>query len=1336
MAFSAYCFSASSQDWAQAYQLSVDAYANYQSSEALEYGKQALDLIRTESDQPSRNLAVILRQLSLVTYDLGDDEAAVNFATEEIRTLTLTGDNDDMNFANAVQNLAVLRMYRSEYAAAEPLLQNALEIILAYNSENSYEVGVAKGNLARSLFHLKKDEEAAELFASAYQTMNQYTEVGPDYYSIIYDYGSLLAEKGDYRNALAFFTELEEYYTYETPNFEYGSMLIKVGDALDQMGRFSEAATKYQLAVANFRELEDTTSEEYTIALNNLTIDLQKTGEYGQASILIEELLAQRETNKENEPNAYATTLTNYANLLIRKGEKEAAGEHLKKVRIMYDTLDKDLTYIHALESMSGLLISDGAYKQAEEQMNEAIMIATENAFSRELPVLYNQKAKILTQQARYDEAQILAEKALVETEVIFGPGTLKTAYVQNTLAGILTQSGDYQSANRHYQTILPVFKKAFGDQHPEYATIAANYSSLLQLDGSYYTAEFYLKNAVKIKREAFGVENRDYLTTYENLALLYINTARYTEANQILTEIRATKERLLDQNDPSVAYTLTNLGSVKRQLAKYTEAEQLFKQARKIYSMHLGEDHIFYASVINHLALLYQKMGNIKAAKPLFEQALQIYENSIGKFNPDYATALENLATLYQMEEQYDKAKTLLEEVLIIDEQILGTNHPLYSKTLHNLASIYEENQEYSRSKELYQQALDIYRNVFGEMHPSYASTLYNLAALEQELENYDQAKTNFQKVVEIRGALLGVNHPDYAYSLYGLASILQKTGDFEGAKPIYLEVINKYLNYISDYFPALSESEKSAFYAKIKPVFDTYLDYVIEYNLLAKGTEADRQELVESMYNLQLSTKALLLNASNKVRNGILSSGDPELIQMFNDWVSLKENIVKAYSMSKEEIERNAINIADMETMANDTEKQLSLRSSAFAEEFEKQKSTWEMVKESLSGDEAAIEVIRIQKKMKIDSVLYAALILTNGAEAKPVLVVNADGIAMENRGFRTYKNSIIYKMTDTRSYDLYWKPFDQRIDAKIKTVYLSADGMLNKVNVSTLFDPASAIYMADKYHIRLLSNTRELTALPRVEEIANTAEIFGYPQYYLAGHEMSSGGALFSDKEVERSFGEKISMLPGTLEEIRNIEALIRDSQWEYHTYIEARATEDQIKSLVSPKVLHIATHGFFLEDIQVGDEQGGLTSRNARFNPLLRSGLLLAGAENTTKNEEFAGEEDGILTAYEAMNLTLDHTELVVMSACETGLGEVKNGEGVYGLQRSFIVAGADNLIMSLWKVNDETTQLLMSSFYKNWFTGQEKLEAFNNAIAEVRKNFKEPYYWGAFVMLGK
>ncbi|MEQ8469546.1 MAG: CHAT domain-containing tetratricopeptide repeat protein [Marinoscillum sp.] len=1323
-----------SQDWTASYQSAIDAYNNYQSQEAREYAEQALTAIKAEESGPSKNQTVILRQLSLICYDLGDDPAAISYAKEEVEMLIALGENSDMNYANALQNLALIRMYRSEYGAAEPLLREALDIIMTYNSEDSYQAGVAKGNLAVALFHLKKDELALKLFEESVNTMITHEEFTGDYYNIIYNYGSLLSELGAYDKALPLFAEMDDYYNYDTPNFEYGSILIKVGDVLDQLGRFSEATQKYQAAIDNFKNMGEENSEEYTIALNNLSIDLQKTGDFEQASSIMEELMVQKQVERDEFPKSYASTLTNYANLLIRKGEMAEAKAKLQEVIDLYESasLDQDITYVNALESQSGVLLSDGDTDQAGSLITEALELAESEGMKSRLYALYNQRAKILTSEAKFEEARTVGEKALNESIELFGALALQTAFVRNTLAGVYSQLGMYAEAEVLYLKVLPVFRDGYGDKHPEYATVAANYSSLLQLQGNYYTAEYYLKIAEEIKRKSFGKENRDYLTTYENLALLYLNTARYTEAGMLLEDIKTTKELILPARDPSLAYTLSNLGSVKKQLAEYADAEKYLKEARDIYQKAYGVDHIFYASVINNLALLYQKMGNLQAAKPLFEKSLEIYETQIGKLNPDYATALENLATLYQQQEDYARAKELLEEALVIDEQILGINHPLYSKTLHNLASIYEENGEYDRSKELYKKALDIDRNVFGENHPSYASTLYNLAVLEQELENYDQAKIYFQQVVDIRKSILGSSHPDYAYSLYGLASIKHKTGDFEGAKPMYLTVTNQYLEFIDKYFPALSESEKSAFYGKIKPVFDSYLDYIVEYNLLGKGEEVDRQELVESMYNLQLSTKALLLNASNKVRNTILASGDENLIGLFNDWIALKENIVKAYSMSKEELERSEVSISELEADANAKEKELSLQSNTFASAFDHEAPTWEQVQSNLTSGQAAMEVIRIKKKMKTDSVLYIGLIIT--PDVAPKMLVSANGLAMEDKGFKSYKNSIVYKVDDKLSYDAFWKNFDKSLDQAINTLYLSADGVLNKVNIATLFNPETGKYLIDKYKIRLLSNTRELIETS-ITTSNNDAIMFGFPKYYLSDRSTGGGGVLLASKDMERSFGSEISELPGTLREIEEIQQIVGGGAWNVKTYLDKEATEEEIKAIASPKILHIATHGFFLEDIKTRDEEG-LTSRNAKFNPLLRSGLLLAGAQNTVKNEDLPGEEDGILTAYEVMNLNLDNTELVVMSACETGLGEVKNGEGVYGLQRSFMVAGADNLIMSLWKVNDQTTQMLMSGFYRNWFGGMSRLDAFNQAISEVRKEFRDPYYWGAFVLLGK
>ena len=223
--------------------------------------------------------------------------------------------------------------------------------------------------------------------------------------------------------------------------------------------------------------------------------------------------------------------------------------------------------------------------------------------------------------------------------------------------------------------------------------------------------------------------------------------------------------------------------------------------------------------------------------------------------------------------------------------------------------------------------------------------------------------------------------------------------------------------------------------------------------------------------------------------------------------------------------------------------------------------------------------------------------------------------------------------------------------------------------------------------------------------------------------------------------------VSDLPGTETEVRKISKLMQDNGWAVKTFVGDSALEEVIKAIDSPRILHIATHGYFLSDLELNKqyERGQITSKafgietyKAYENPLLRSGLLFAGAERglDTNFTPSSNTDNGILTAYEAMNLNLDNTELVVLSACKTGLGQVRNGEGVYGLQRAFIVAGAKTIIMSLWKVNDEATQELMTSFYTKWLSGMTKREAFKDARNEIRAKYKYPYFWGAFVMVGE
>jgi CHAT domain-containing protein len=222
-------------------------------------------------------------------------------------------------------------------------------------------------------------------------------------------------------------------------------------------------------------------------------------------------------------------------------------------------------------------------------------------------------------------------------------------------------------------------------------------------------------------------------------------------------------------------------------------------------------------------------------------------------------------------------------------------------------------------------------------------------------------------------------------------------------------------------------------------------------------------------------------------------------------------------------------------------------------------------------------------------------------------------------------------------------------------------------------------------------------------------------------------------------------QIAPLPATQTEVESVAALFRQRGWSVETLTEGQALEEAVKRVTTPRVLHLATHGFFMPDQGAPKERAllGVQQLSNRENPMLRSGLIFAGAQRVLSNQGVPpGIEDGVLTASEAMGLKLYGTELVTLSACETGLGEVKAGEGVFGLRRAFEVAGAQAVLMSLWAVPDRETQELMTSFYTKWLAGKGKHDALREAQLEMRERVKArygrdlPFYWGAFVLVGR
>ena len=246
-------------------------------------------------------------------------------------------------------------------------------------------------------------------------------------------------------------------------------------------------------------------------------------------------------------------------------------------------------------------------------------------------------------------------------------------------------------------------------------------------------------------------------------------------------------------------------------------------------------------------------------------------------------------------------------------------------------------------------------------------------------------------------------------------------------------------------------------------------------------------------------------------------------------------------------------------------------------------------------------------------------------------------------------------------------------------------------------------------------------------------------GHPNDILFEKQAQSKGQQTAFLMGDPNFNsQSIAQLPGTRKEIEDISKYLSPSM-KMQKYLSSEANESNLKQVQSPKYLHLASHGYFLEDKQANDNLFGVQLQYIRQNPLLRSGLLLTGAgaeESSGSSQSFNQSNNGFFSAYEAINLNLNNTEMVVLSACETGKGDVKAGEGVYGLQRAFIVAGAESLVMSLWKVDDTATQKLMSGFYRENVQGKAIPDAFRSAQLAMLNEYKHPYYWGAFIMFSR
>ncbi|MBX2896717.1 MAG: CHAT domain-containing protein [Cyclobacteriaceae bacterium] len=802
------------------------------------------------------------------------------------------------------------------------------------------------------------------------------------------------------------------------------------------------------------------------------------------------------------------------------------------------------------------------------------------------------------------------------------------------------------------------------------------------------------------------------YIRCISNMGVMYLIQGRTLEADQYITYALTESERL-GKNSIAYAANLNSMAKLKQLLGHYNEAEQMFNESIASIAAKVGTNSLQHAIVLNNKAMLYQVMGRYPEAIELMRQALVALEASNkrtlqGKKSFDSRKFNSNLALLYQLSGNLAQAETEFLAIRKVFENRGQKNNPEYANLLNQLSLLYIQMNKIDQVEPLLLKAADVYKKKFTTENPSYAKVQTDLGTFYRLQNRMPEAETALTSSLAIRQRTLGENHPDYVKSMEAVGILYWKKGDLLRAYPFLQGACNKSLEFINHYFAPMSETEKTKYWDVLQPRFQRFYNFAID-----AGTTMP--EVWIDVFNYQIATKALLLNSTNKIKKAILASGNEALIKDYVSWIGQKEALARYYSLSKSELKEQKIDLDALEKSANELERSLSQRSTDFARGYESEQISWTMIASRLGDTEAVLELIRVRTFDKdfTDHARYIALIAAKGI-SQPRMVLLENGNELESRYAKFYKNAVQQRVADPHSYTQYWERVDPLLAGK-KKVYLSPDGVYNQININTL-KKTDGEYVLNRYDVVVIGNSKDIIAISEKKKpvVNKNAFVLGFPDY--------GGNAV---------------ALPGTKEEIDGINKILGASGYKVVKREQRDASEASLKAVSAPTLMHIATHGYFLADadLKSGDVMG-IDAENAKNNPLLRSGLILAGVQQQNNNSvDLQSNDNGVLTAYEAMNLSLEGTDLIILSACETGLGDVRAGEGVYGLQRAFLVAGANALIMSLWKVDDAATQQLMTNFYTNWSKTGNKQQAFKQAQLQLMTKYKEPYYWGAFVMMG-
>ncbi|HSZ24720.1 MAG TPA: CHAT domain-containing tetratricopeptide repeat protein, partial [Cytophagaceae bacterium] len=850
----------------------------------------------------------------------------------------------------------------------------------------------------------------------------------------------------------------------------------------------------------------------------------------------------------------------------------------------------------------------------------------------------------------QFDKAYSIAKEMLTEADQYYSPNSVEYAVALEKYANVDIVTGKYTEADSKLEKSFKLFQeKGTSKDRLDQAHALESKAKLQILLGLFDEANTTLRKSNRLTKRA---ENGDikFSNTSEEITELNIYLGKYSETEDFLNEMLKSRENKYGAFSGSLIQPLNLLGYLKFITGNYIEAEKLIERALSIAKNKFGEKSSKYAESLKLLERLFTSIGDYDKAEKIGQEVVEIARSVYGTNHIVVAESMNELALVKHFnKKQKNEIENLFNQSLKIISGSIGEKSPPYAEALENASIFYLENGYLDKALEILEKANLIWVSKLGEQNTHTARISYIKGDIFYLKKNYAEANNQFIKSKNIYATLFDNNHPSYVESLGRSAQMYYCLGDVKNSIIESEETIQKSLRYLDKIFPTLSERGKAKYWEKVRNDFEFY-------KTLAFTQNTAYPDMVANVYNITLKTKAILLSSSIKVRERILKSGDTTLIKTYEDWILKKENLTSVLSLNIAQKRENSIDVTKLENEIEELEKKLNASSDLFANLYEKKVVyEWKELKKVLKDDEIAFEVIpfRLYDKKFTDTIWYAIMSVSTDTKGNPDFILLKNGQQLDTKYISYYKNCIKFDIEDNFSYAIFWKPIKDLMKKEYAKIYLSLDGVYNQLNLEAIRTPDND-FILNKNNLLLLSSTRDLLARNSFKksdktknasttQYNNTIDLFGNPTYY--------------PEQIEAD-KRKTPQLIGAEKEVTQLNALLNNGQWKVKLFLNDEATEDKVKKLNSPRVFHIATHGFFLVDAPVTDMLDEVTEK-AVMNPLQRSGLLLknGGYLLESGNIHEFNKEDGILTSDEAMNLGLDHTELVVLSACETGLGEV-------------------------------------------------------------------------------